>query len=133
MDVDFINYKQIIPAYFETMATLPKDQFEAGIERAVLLSRSDKSNLVRFDLRENVLQLSSTSDIGNVTEKIFIKLDGKDLSIAFNARYFTEILRYIDSESIVIKFTDAASPCIVVPTGSLEDFMYLILPVRMQG
>lgn len=69
MDVDFINYKQIIPAYFETMATLPKDQFEAGIERAVLLSRSDKSNLVRFDLRENVLQLSSTSDIGNVTRE----------------------------------------------------------------
>ncbi len=33
----------------------------------------------------------------------------------------------------MIKFTDAVSPCIVVPTGSLEDFMYLILPVRIQG
>lgn len=133
LDIDFINYKQIIPAYFETMATLPKEQFEAALERAILLSRSDKSNLVRFDLKENVMQLSSNSDIGNITEKIFIKLDGKDLSIAFNARYFTEILRYIDSDSIMIKFTDAVSPCIIVPTGALEDFMYLILPVRMQN
>lgn len=133
LDLDFINYKQIIPAYFETIATLPKEQFESGLERAILLSRSDKSNLVKFDLKENVMQLSSTSDIGNITEKIFIKLDGKDLAISFNARYFTEILRYIDSDSIVIKFTDAVSPCIIVPTGSLEDFMYLILPVRMQN
>ena len=133
LDIDFINYKQIIPAYFETMATLPKEQFEAALERAILLSRSDKSNLVRFDLRENVMQLSSNSDIGNITEKIFIKLDGKDLSIAFNARYFTEIMRYIDSDSIMIKFTDSVSPCVVVPTGALEDFMYLILPVRMQN
>lgn len=133
LDIDFINYKQIIPAYFETIATLPKEQFEAGLERAILLSRSDKSNLVRFDLHDNLMQLSSNSEIGNITEKIFIKLDGKDLTIAFNARYFTEILRYVESDSIVIKFTDSVSPCIVVPTGALEDFMYLILPVRMQN
>lgn len=132
LDIDFINYKQIIPPYFETIATLPKEQFEEGLERAILLSRTDKSNLVRFDLKENLMQLSSASEIGNITEKIFIKLDGKDLSISFNAKYFTEILRYVDTDSIMIKFTDAVSPCILVPTGALEDFMYLILPVRMQ-
>ena len=133
LDVDFINYKQIIPPYFDTIATLPKHQFEAGLERAILLSRSDKSNLVRFDLKESIMQLSSASEIGNITEKIFIKLDGKDISIAFNAKYFTEILDHIDSESIMIKFTDSVSPCVLVPTGALEDFMYLILPVRMQN
>lgn len=132
LDIDFINYKQIVPAYFETIATLPKEQFESGLERAILLSRGD-SNLVRFDLKENLMQLSSNSDIGNITEKILIKLDGKDLAISFNAKYFTEILRYVDSESIIIKFTDSVSPCIVVPSGALEDFMYLILPVRMQN
>lgn len=133
LDTDFINYKQIIPAYFETIATLPKEQFEAGLERAMLLARADKSNLVRFDLKEGVMQLSSNGVVGNITEKIFIKLDGKDLSIAFNAKYFTEVLRYIDSDSIVIKFTDSVSPCVIVPTGALEDFMYLILPVRIQN
>lgn len=133
MDVDFINYKQIIPAYFETMVTLPKEQFESALERAILLSRSDKSNPVRFDIKENAMHLSSNSDIGNITEKIFIRLDGKDLAIAFNARYFTDILRYIDSDSIMIKFTDSVSPCVIVPTGALEDFMYLLLPVRMRN
>ncbi len=133
IEKDFINYKQIIPGYFETIATLPKEQFEAAIERAILLSRSDKSNLVRFDLKENVMQLSSQSEAGNITEKLYIKLDGKDISISFNARYFTEIMRYINADSFMLKLCDSVSPCVIVPTGALEDFMYLILPVRMQS
>lgn len=131
LDGDFINYKQIIPEVFETSVTIPKEQFEAGLERAILLARSDKNNLVRFDVKEDIMQLSSNSDIGNITEKIPVKLAGLDISIAFNARYFTELLRYIDCDNIVIRFINSVSPCVVVPSGSLEDFMYLILPVRM--
>lgn len=131
LDGDFINYKQIIPSSFETMVTVPKEQFESGLERAMLLARSEKNNLVRFDIKENTLQLSSNSDAGNITEKIPVKLNGLDISIAFNARYYSELLKFIGSEYIVIKFINAASPCIVAPTDSPEDFIYLILPVRM--
>ncbi len=133
LDGDFINYKQIIPGSFESTVTVPKDQFESGLERAILLARSDKNNLVRFDVKEGVMQLSSNSDIGNITEKIPVKLNGLDIAIAFNARYFTELLRYIDCDNIVIKFINSVSPCVVVPAGGVEDFMYLILPVRMLG
>lgn len=131
LDGDFINYKQIIPPSFETVVYIPKDQFEAGLERAILLARIDKNNLVRFDIRENVMQMSSNNDMGNITEKVPIKMEGKDVSIAFNARYFTELLKYINGDTIVIRFIDSISPCVVVPTGALEDFMYLVLPVRM--
>lgn len=131
LDGDFINYRQIIPASFDTSVTIPKDQFEDGLERAILLARSDKNNLVRFDVTEDVLQLSSNSDIGKITEKIPAALNGVDISIAFNARYFSELLRIVNCENIVIKFINSVSPCVVVPSGSLEDFMYLILPVRM--
>ncbi len=132
LDGDFINYKQIIPTSFETMVTVPKEQFESGLERAMLLARAEKNNLVRFDIKENMLQLSSNSDAGTITEKIPVKLDGVDIAIAFNARYYAELLKYIGSEYIVIKFINSASPCIVAPSGgTADDIMYLILPVRM--
>lgn len=131
LDGDYINYKQIIPGAFESNVTIPRAQFESGLERAILLARSDKNNLVVFDVKEGVMQLSSNSDIGNITEKIPVKLNGIDITIAFNARYFTELLRYIDCDNIVIKFINSTSPCVVVPAGALEEFMYLILPVRM--
>lgn len=131
LDGDYINYKQIIPTSFKSVVTLPSEQFEAGLERAILLARSDKNNLVKFDIKDGVMKLSSSSEIGNINENIVIKLDGDDLAIAFNARYFTEFLRFVLSENIVIKFTSAVSPCVVVPSGNEEDFLYLVLPVRM--
>ena len=78
-----------------------------------------------------MMELSADSEIGKINEKIVVKLMGNDITIAFNARYFTELLRYVSCENIVIKFTNSVSPCIVVPSGQVEDFMYLILPVRL--
>lgn len=131
LDGDFINYKQIIPTNFETTVTVPKDQFESGIERAILLARTDKNNLVRFDIKDDVLQLSSNSEIGSINEKIPVKLSGVDVAIAFNARYFTELLRAITADNLVLKFISSSTPCIVTPAGSNDDIIYLILPVRM--
>lgn len=131
LDGDFVNHKSIVPTSFESVVTIPKQQFEDGLERAMLLSRAERNNLVYFDVTENVMQISSNSDIGNITEKIAIKLTGNDISIAFNARYFSELLRYVDCENILIKFINSSSPCVVVPSGAVEDFMYLILPVKM--
>lgn len=131
LDGDFVNHRSIVPSGFETVVTIPREQFEDGLERAMLLARSDRNNLVYFDISENIMQLSSNSDIGNITEKIAVKLSGNDISIAFNARYFSELLRYIDCNNIVIKFINSSSPCVVVPDGAVEDFMYLILPVKM--
>ena len=78
-----------------------------------------------------MILLSSNSDLRNLTENIPVILIGMVLAIVFIARYFTELLRYIDCDNIVIKFINSVSPCVVVPAGSLEEFMYLILPVRM--
>lgn len=131
LDGDFINYKQLIQCNFESLVTIPKELFQDGLDRAILLAKTDNNNLVRFDIKDNMLQLSSNSVIGNITEKIPVKLNGVDISIAFNAMYFTELLKYIELDNIVIKFTNSISPCVIVPSGGQEDFMYLILPVRM--
>lgn len=131
LDGDFMNYKHIIPHNFNTVVTLPKEQFEDALERAILLARSDKNNLVKFEIKDNMLSVSADSEMGNLNEKIVVKQLGNELVIAFNARYFTEMLHNIDCDNIVIKFTNAVSPCIVVPSGSIEEFMYLILPVRL--
>ncbi len=131
LDGDFINYKQIIPTTFNTEVTLPAERFESGLERAMLLARADKNNLVRFDVKENYMQLSSNCENGKIEEKIAIKMEGQDLAIAFNARYYMELLRFVETETITIKFTDAVSPCVVVPSDGKEDFLYLVLPVRL--
>ena len=130
IDGDFINYKQIIPKDFTTSITLSKTVFEEAIERTSVLSRVDRNNLVKFDIKEKLLTLTSNSDIGNIKENIGVSLKGNDLTIAFNSRYFSECLRTISDEAIKINFNMPSSPCIVTPSDG-DEYLYLILPVRI--
>ena len=130
LDGDFINYKQVIPSSTSTTVTINKKQLEYGLERASLLARMDKNNLVKFEVRDKLLTLSSASDIGNVTENITISLEGKDITIAFNARYMSECMRTIEDEFVKINFTSSIAPCTITSTAS-DEYLYLILPVRI--
>ena len=58
-------------------------------------------------------------------------MKGKDIFIAFNARYFMEAFRTTSDEFIKIKFNSASNPCVVVPANDSDEYLYLILPVRI--
>lgn len=132
LEGDFINYTQIIPTDFNTNVILNKDQLLDALERASLLSRVDRNNLVKFDISDKVMVLSSKSEIGDIKENITISLTGNDLAIAFNARYFTEALRVTNDEFLKLNFTSSVSPCIITGNDN-DEFLYLILPVRIMN
>lgn len=127
---DFINYKQIIPTTFETEILISKEKFENGLERAAVMSRQEKNNLVKFDIKEKILLLTSNSDIGNIKEKITIGMTGRDIAIAFNSKYYMDCLRVIEDDIIRVSFNSATSPCVVTPCDG-NDYLFLILPVKM--
>lgn len=130
LDGNFINYKQIIPTSYSSTAIINKDQFLDAIEKASLLSRIDKNNLIKFDIKDKLLVLSSSSDMGDFKENITISLDGKDIMIAFNARYFSDVLKVTTDDFLKLNFTTNTSPCIITSVDG-DDILYLILPVRM--
>lgn len=131
IDGEFVNYRQIVPQHFDTQVYIPKALFEDAIDRAVLMARGEKNNnLVRFDIAQTNMTVRSHSDMGNVEENLPVKTDGADLSISFNARYFTEFLHYMTCDTVVLNLTNATSACVVSPAGGLDEYIYLVLPVR---
>ena len=131
LEGEFLNYKQIIATEFTTEITISRAQLLDALDRASLLSKVGQNNLVKFDIKENNLLLTSNSEIGNIKENINISIDGKDIFIAFNARYFMEAFRTINDEFVKIKFNSSSNPCIVVPATESNEYLYLILPVRI--
>ena len=128
---DFINYKQIIPTDFDTNVIINKDQFKNSLDRASILSRLEKNNLVKLDIKENVVNLISNSDDGaNLKESIAINLVGKDMTIAFNSRYLLDCMKAVDDEFIKINLNTPVIPCVITPCDK-EEYLYLILPVRI--
>ena len=132
LEGDYINYKQIIPVNYETFVIINKEQFEQALERATLLSKTSTNNFVKFDIKENNLLITSNSELGNIRENIPVTVTGKDLIISFNPRYFLESLRVNINEFVKICFNKPSTPCVIVPTEE-DEFLYLILPVRIIG
>ena len=56
--------------------------------------------------------------------------EGKDITIAFNVRYITDVLKALSDDEIVMRFNSNVSPCVICPTQG-ERYLYLVLPVRV--
>lgn len=132
LEGDFVNYKQIIPMNYETFLIVNKLQLEDALERVSLLSKVGQNNFVKFDIKEGAVQLTSNSEIGNIKEKISAVLNGKDVTIAFNPRFILESLKASNDEFVKLCLNTSSNPCVIVPTEG-DEFLYLILPVRMFG
>lgn len=126
---EFIRYKNLISNEFASYATVSKQQFTNGVDRASLISRLEKNNVVKLDVKENIITIASNSSIGNIKENVVSSLKGRDLIISFNARYLMECMNVISDDFIIMSFTSSTSPCVIRPVEG-DEFLYLILPMR---
>lgn len=132
LDGTYPDTTRIIPQHAKTLMKLSTKEFLGAIERASLLAREGKNNVVNLLTEENgqVEIFSVTPEVGKVTEEVSpLSLEGDSLRIAFNAKYMMDALRAVDSEEIEISFTGAMSPFVIRPTD-YDQILHLILPVR---
>lgn len=132
LEGEFIRYRQILPEEWQTRVTLSRTELASAIDRASLIAREGKSNLVCFKIDGETLDVTSNSEMGDVEEKIGVSTEGRDLTIAFNVRYLTDVLKALSDDQIVMRFNSNVSPCVVCPTEG-ENYLYLVLPVRVFG
>ncbi|MGF7060729.1 DNA polymerase III subunit beta [Brassicibacter mesophilus] len=130
LEGQFLNYKDIIRNEYKSRVKVKTKDIQESIERASLLAREGKNNLVKFEISDDKLVITSNSEIGNVYEEIPIELEGNDIKIAFNSKYILDGIRVIDSEEIVMNLVSNVNPCIIKPAED-NSYTYLILPVRL--
>ena len=132
LEGEFIRYKDILPKEHKIRVIAGRADLLEAIERASLLAKEGRNNLVKIRLEDRVLTISSRSDEGNVKEECLITKEGEDLEIGFNSKYISDVMKNIEDEEIVMEFNSNINPCLVKPlTG--DAYEYLILPVRITG
>ena len=71
---------------------------------------------------------------GKVHDELTVeKISGEDLEIGFNNRYLMEALRYAPADTVKIELNTGVSPAVIVPTEGEENFLYMVLPVRLKA
>lgn len=130
LDGEFINYRQIIPDEYRHRAKVNINELTSSIERASLLAREGRTNLIKFEVKNDRLAITSNSQMGTVYEEVNIELEGEGIRIAFNSKYFLDVLRIIDADEVYLEFSTNVSPCLVKKCDD-KDYIYLVLPVRL--
>lgn len=127
---EFINYNQILPNEYKSMAITDTDQFLTAIDRSFLMARENKNVAIKLEVKDDFIKITSNSEMGSSIEKVHIKLEGQDLEIGFNPKYLIDALKIIDSEDIRLEFVNNVSPCIIRPIDN-DNYTYLVLPCRI--
>lgn len=130
LEGEFIRYNAILPEEFNSQVIAKKAELLNCIERASLMAKEGNTNLIKFDIKEENLIITSNSQLGTVVEEMNIILQGEELQIAFNSKYLIDVLKIIDDEEIILEFSSSVSPCIIKNKENSK-YIYLVLPVRL--
>ena len=132
LEGEFINYNSIIPDEYNLKVIVKRNELLDCIERASLMAKEGNTNLVKLNIKDELLIITSDSQLGKAREELNIIMQGEALKIAFNAKFLIDVLKIMDEEEIVLELTSNVSPC-VVKNKDRNNCTYLVLPVRFVG
>lgn len=130
LDGKFIDYEGIIKDNYVTVVKTETSDIRDSVERASLLAKDDKNNLIILDIKENNMQINSASEYGNVEENVPVEKDGEDIKIGFNSKYLLDFLKVIDTDKIILNLIGKNNPCFIKEDGN-NNYIYMVLPVRI--
>ena len=131
IDGQFPNYKQLIPENFEHELNLPRDEVLEVVRRIAVMAQRNSPLRLRF--AEGELTVSArTQDVGEAEESLPVAFTGEPLEIGFNAEFLRDGIESVTGETIRFRLISPLRPCVLQAEGS-DDFLYLIMPIRLAG
>ena len=130
IDGQFPNYRQLLPEQFEYELPLPREEVLEVVRRVSLMAQRNSPLRLRF--AEGELTVSAiTQDVGEARESVPAPFTGDAMEIGFNAEFLRDGLESVDSETIKFKLISPLRPAVL--EGDADDYVYLIMPIRLAG
>jgi DNA polymerase III subunit beta len=131
IDGQFPNYRQLLPEQFEHELVLPREEVLEVVRRVSLMAQRNSPLRLRF--ADGELTVSAvTQDVGDARESVPAPYSGDPMEIGFNAEFLRDGLDSVDSDSITFKLTSPLRP-VVLEGDAADDYVYLIMPIRLAG
>jgi DNA polymerase-3 subunit beta len=131
IDGQFPNYQQILPSSHTTRAVVERAQLLEAVRLASLIA-SSSANVVKVAIPaegDGPMTITAAADIGDDEGHVEAAVEGDGTTIAFNARYLSDVLQKVEVDQIALELNGPLSPGIFRPVGS-DDYVHVIMPVR---
>lgn len=132
LDGNYPETARLIPDQSQTTIQANTKELINTIDRASLLAKEERNNVVKLTTLENhLVEITSNSpEVGQVAEELKVhSIEGEELKISFSAKYMLDALKAIEHDEVTISFTGAMRPFIIRPVDN-DQILQLILPVR---
>ena len=131
VDGQFPNYQQVLPTSHSTRAVVDREDLLKATRLSALIA-SSSANVVKITVPGDgagTVAVSANAEIGDNEGEIEAAVEGEGTTIAFNARFLTEVLQNLDAHQLALEFNGPLSPGVLRPIGD-PDYVHVIMPVR---
>lgn len=133
LEGEFLAYRQAIPRNNSIHVTGDTRALLSSIDRVSLMINEKLKSPLHCIFDENVLKIRTKTAIGDAADQCPIDGDGGGLEIGFNNRYLMDALKAAPADRVRLELTTSVSPCVILPAEGDENFLYMVLPVRLKA
>ena len=133
LEGEFLTYRNAIPRNNTIQVVGETRKLLASIDRVSLIISDKLKSPLRCIFGDNVLSITTKTGIGDAADQCPIEGDGGGLEIGFNNRYLMDALKAAPAEKVRLELTSGVAPCVILPAEGEENFLYMVLPVRLKA
>ncbi len=131
VDGQFPNYQQVLPTSHTTRAVVDREELLKATRLSALIA-SSSANVVKLTVSPEgagTVAVSANAEVGDNEGEIEAAVEGEETSIAFNARFLSEVLQNVSGDQLALEFNGSLSPGVLRPVAD-PDYVHVIMPVR---
>ena len=133
LEGEFLAWRQAIPRNNPVKITADTRQLLSCIERVSLIVSEKLKSPLRCVLKDGEIDITTKTAIGNAHDCCPVEGDGGGLEIGFNNKYMMDALKAASVEKVTLELSSPITPCIIVPAEGEENFLFMVLPVRLKA
>ncbi|MCK4668340.1 DNA polymerase III subunit beta [Candidatus Dependentiae bacterium] len=128
---EYPNYKSVIPESFDLDIIINTSSLFDATQRVALMADS-KRNSIKYEFQDDELIVNTiTPEVGEGKEVLSLEYKGDELNLLFNSRYITDILKNIETETVLLKVINSTSPIVFMPNPDEGKYKFVLMPMRL--
>ena len=133
LEGEFLAYRQAVPRNNPIHIEGDTRALLASIDRVSLIISDKLKSPLRCVFKENLLKISTKTAIGDARDECPVSGDGRGLEIGFNNKYLMDALKAAPADRVRLELSTGVSPCVILPEDGGDNFLYMVLPVRLKA
>ena len=133
LEGEFLAWRQAIPRNNPIKVTADTKQLLSCMERVSLIVSEKLKSPLRCTIGDGQIDITTRTAIGNAHDCCPVEGSGNGLEIGFNNRYMMDALKAASREKVTLEMSSPITPCIIVPAEGEENFLFMVLPVRLKA